>query len=176
MTRPSHPEGLPPNIAGVVERALREGQDHDVAIEAVEAHLASGGERTPEVLMALAALTYEDAASLVLSRLRDASEEAIGLVDEAIGRGGPAEELTRMRAVFAQTLQREHVREQNLRLRATNIDRMKATDLVQLAQGALMRGDDDAARRLFAAADDAERVRELNEAFERETSGVVRIA
>ena len=53
---------------------------------------------------------------------------------------------------------------------------MKATDLVQLAQGALMRGDDDAARRLFAAADDAERVRELNEAFERETSGVVRIA
>ncbi len=170
------PSDLPEALAAQVERALHDGVGHEEAIAALEAHLAEGGPRTPAVLMALAALTYEDAASLVLTRLEDASREALALVEEARRSGGPEAELGRMREVFVDTIERERERVRQLRMRATNPDVVRPTELVQLAHGLLMRGEDRLAAELFRAADDEDQAQDARDAFERDTSGVVRIA
>lgn len=177
MTSSKHPRDLPLELDARVRRALSRREGHDEAIEAIEAYLEAGGERSPAVLMALATLTYEDAACLVLSRLREASEEALALVDEALAHpDGPRDELRRMRELFGQTLAQEQQRERDLRLRATNPS-IRPTELAQLAHGLMLRGEDGLAQQLFRAADqaDAERQAAEAEAFGRDQSGIVRI-
>lgn len=152
---------LPASLRDLVARVLRDGDGHDEAIEAIELHLADGGRRTPDLLVALATLTYEDAAKVVLSRLRDASEDAIGLLDEALAQDPPnADELRAMRDELDKTLRRERARERRLRALMTDPTRARATEMVELAHRILMSGEDDAlaAKMMSAAASAADRL------------------
>jgi len=140
-----------------VERALRDGGAIESAIAAIETYLDGGGERTPEILLALATLTYEDAATVVLSRLTAASEQALALVDEALERGdGPRDELTSLRETFARSLDHERARERRLRQLLDDPRRARPTELMELAHRILMSGEDDAlAAELMQAAAEA---------------------
>ncbi len=150
------PHRLPEGLRAVVRRALRDGQGHEEAIRELEDHLAAGGERSPEVLLALATLTYEDAATLVLSRMTRASEAALALVDEALAaQTEPAPELQDLRATFAGALERERARERQLRRLLADPSRARPTELMELAHRILMSGEDDqlAAALMAKAAD-----------------------
>ncbi|MCA9609156.1 MAG: hypothetical protein KC619_26325 [Myxococcales bacterium] len=138
------PLRLPEAVRPAVERALRDGDRHEEAIEALETYLAEGGERTPEVLLALATLTYEDAATVVLTRLTQASATALALVDEAMAsKSSPPPELAVLRQTFATALERERVRERRLRDLLADPRRARPTELVELAHRILMSGEDD---------------------------------
>jgi len=165
MAAAFRPGALPARLRPLVARALARGEGHEDAIDAIEGHLAGGGERSPDLLVALAMLTYEDAAAVVLGRLRDASERALALIDEALSRGpADADELERVRAIYARTLRRERARERRLRdLVAAPERAARSTELAELAHRILMSGEDDGlAARLMAAA--AERARPPSEA------------
>ena len=127
-----------------VERALRDGVGHEEAIAALERYLEAGGPRTPEVLLSLATLTYQDAATLMLSRLTQASTTALALVDEALeGQSDPDRDLLALRAQFADALERERARERRLRELCGNPGRARPTELMELAHRILLSGDDD---------------------------------
>lgn len=140
-----------------MERALRDGDELEAAITAIETYLSRGGQRTPEVLLALATLTYEDAATVVLSRLTAASEQALALVDEALAsEPEPREDLTALRETFARSLARERARERRLRELLDGPRRARPVELMELAHRILMSGEDDAlAAELMQAAADA---------------------
>ncbi|MGE0784784.1 MAG: hypothetical protein AB7S26_03775 [Sandaracinaceae bacterium] len=175
MTDPTPLGALPAELHTVVEDALRAGTGHEHAIAAIERHLAAGGERTPSILVALATLTYEDAASLMVTRLRQASEEALGLLTEAAERrGASAPELEALRRLFLDTIEREHARDRQLRLRATNPEIATARDLVQLAHDLTMRGEDRLAKDLYRAADDAAEL-DASALEANEPSGILRL-
>ncbi len=144
MTRAFDLDRLPDRVRPAVARALTDGDAREEAIAALEAHLADGGDRTPEVLLALATLTYEDAATVVLSRLTQASATALALVDEALASGRtPPPELLSLRATFATALERERTRERRLRGLLADPRRARPTELVELAHRILMSGEDD---------------------------------
>jgi hypothetical protein len=138
-------EALPARIRPLVAHALAEGEGHEDALAAIEDHLAGGGARTPDLLAALAVLTFEDAASLVLSRLREAAERAVALLDEALACE-PADPgaLARVRALYARALERERRRERRLRARLSGPGRARPTELAELAHRMTMRGEDEA--------------------------------
>lgn len=149
------PSRLPPSVRPAVERALRDGNGHEAAIEVLEQHLAEGGERSPDVLLALATLTYEDAATVVLTRLTAASHTALGLVDEALAAhdAPPPAELVELRATVASALERERARARRLEALLVDPRRARPTELMELAHRILMSGEDDGlAAELMAAA------------------------
>ncbi|MBX3271735.1 MAG: hypothetical protein KF729_15820 [Sandaracinaceae bacterium] len=149
-------ERLPPAVRPAVERALRDGEGHEAAIRALEAHLDDGGERSPEVLLALATLTYEDAATVVLSRLAQASRTALALVEEARAAAPErSEAVERLHATFAAALEHEQAREQRLRRLLADRRGARPAELMELAHRILMSGEDDqlAAELMAAAAD-----------------------
>lgn len=159
---PFDPYRLPPLIAALVERTLRDGEGHEVAIEAIEQHLADGGERTPDLLVALATLTYDDAATALLHQLGQASQRAMELVDEAVRRGASCAAVESLRGAFQAACDRERARERRLRLLAIAPERARPTELAELALRLRLAGDDGAAGALMAEAaerlpdDDAE--------------------
>lgn len=115
-----------------------------MGIAALERHLERGGERSPEVLLALAMLTYEDAATLVLNRLTQASKTALALLDEALeGQPEPSAPLRALRARFARALDRERARERRLRELADRPERARPIELIELANRILLSGEDD---------------------------------
>lgn len=137
-------EALPASVRPLVARAMSTGDHHEGAILSIEAHLAEGGERTPDLLVALAMLTYDDAAMVVLSRLRAASEEAVALVDEAIARGSdPSGRLAEVREVYVATSRAERARERRLRALMLRPGCARPAELVELAHRILMNGEDD---------------------------------
>ena len=143
MTSAFDPSRLPDSVRPHVVRALREGEDLDRAIEALEGYLAEGGERTPDVLLALATLTYEDAATLVLNRLATASEQAIALLDEVLERTPDDSELVALRARFAEALAGERAREKRLRELLVRPEGARPSEIMELAHRILLSGDDD---------------------------------
>jgi len=155
VTRGFDPTLLPDEVRASVEGARRDGAEHQAAITALETYLARGGARTPEVLLALATLTYEDAATVVLSRLRAASEQALALVDEALAQD-PREDLAALRDRFARSLAHERDRERRLRELLDDPRRARPAELMALAHQILMSGEDDAlAAELMQAAAEA---------------------
>ena len=127
----------------LVQAAFVEGEDREAAILVLEDHLANH-ERTPELLLALAVLTYEDAASLVLSQLARASGAAVDLLDEALAaQESPRAEVIALRDTFARTLERERARERRLLELLTGPRDARPTELVELAHRILMSGEDD---------------------------------
>lgn len=154
VTQAFDPSLLPVSVRPFVERVLRSGEGYEAAIASLREHLDGGGERTPTVLLALATLTYEDAATLVLSQLTAASQAALSLVDEAMAKDAePSEELQSLRASFARALERERIREQRLRQLLKDPKRARPTELMELAHRILMSGeDDDLAAALMARA------------------------
>ena len=138
------PSRLPEEVRPQVARALRDGLGCEEAIEAIERYLDGGGPRTLPVLLSLATLTYQDAATLVLSRLTQASEAALALVDEALeGQDEADSELLALREQFAGALERERARERRLRELCGDRGRARPTDLMQLAHRILLSGEDD---------------------------------
>ena len=137
---------LPISIRPLVERALRTGVGREVAIGALQGHLYEGGERSANVLAALATLTYHDAAELMVNRMHVASERAVRLLDEAILRCETVDRarLTEMRDAFENTRQLEASRRKKLRALLEEPAHASARDLIALAHDVLMSGEDDA--------------------------------
>lgn len=103
-----------------------------------------GGERRPGTLLALATLTYEDAATVVLSEIARASTTALALVDEAITQDAdPAPELQSLRKTLADALERERARELRLRSILRDPANARPTERMLLAHQILMSGEDD---------------------------------
>lgn len=148
----------------LIERAQQTGIGRDSAIRAIQDHLYDGGERDPALLVALARLIYEDAATVMVSRIRDASERSLALVDEAIaGAGDPDGSLGDMRVALVRSLEAERAREARLR-RTVARRRPRATELMELAHLMMMRGEDDAlAAELMELADHLDEVDEPRE-------------
>lgn len=144
MTSSFDPSALPLAVRALVERALLRGEGREAAILALEERLGQSEERDPSVLLALATLTYEDAATVMLHRLTTASETALELVDEAIARGGePDDELIGLRATFARALERERARERRLKRLLEDPRGARPTELIELAHRILLSGEDD---------------------------------
>ncbi len=144
MTSSTDASTVPDELRRLVDRALRDGGERELAIEGLERHLADGGERSTEVLLALATLTYEDAASLVLTRIGQASAAALELVDEAIAQQDPpAPELASLRATFVAALEREQRRERRLRSVLCDPAKARPVERMALAHQILMSGEDD---------------------------------
>lgn len=142
MTLLFDPAALPSPIRGLVETALHEREGHEHALDAIEAHLAAGGERSPDLLIALATLTHDDAAAVVLHRLAEASREALALLDEAAVARGTAHGLEPLRSMFEASCNREKERECLLRLALVNPERARPAELAELARRILMNGDE----------------------------------
>lgn len=140
MTLAFDPSALPPTVACVVEEVLRERDGHERAIEAIKTALER--ERGPDLLIALAIVVYDDAASVVLHRLGAASVEALGLLDEAARIRGTGAGLESLREVFEATRSREAERERCLRVWMLAPHRAPPEQLVELAHRLRMAGDD----------------------------------
>src|SRR5688572_1344357 len=81
------------------------------AIPAIERHMADTA-RTPELLVALAALTYREAEALVLNQIESASKQALSLIDEALARGGArTNEIDALKACCLTSIASERARE-----------------------------------------------------------------
>lgn len=148
---------LPEEVRDSVREALVRGEGHAEAIASIEGALERGAERSRDLLVALATLTYEDAATLVLSRLEAASREALALLDEA-SEGESSPELLALSEAYARTLAREEARELHLRGTARGRSRPRALELIELAHRVLMSGEDDglAAELMVRAARESE--------------------
>ena len=146
------PRELPLPIRAAVERALGERDGHVEAIGAIESHLAAGGERTPDLLVALAAVTYDDAAAVLMHRLGEAAGRALELLDEAARVRGTADGLQPLRDAFEATQERERIRATRLRGLMLAPDRARPTDLAELAHRLRMAGDDHISGALMAEA------------------------
>ncbi len=158
---PFDPEGLPAPLRTLVERALRDVDACEDAIEALEAHVASGA-AGPDALVALALVTYHEAASLVLTRLEQASERALSLLDEAQRQGADAATLDRLRGLCRASLDAERSRERRLLARiAWSGDASDPREVIELAHRLRMRGDFDLAAELLRRADELEAERDV---------------
>ncbi len=146
------PDRLPAHLRPLVERALRDVDGCEAAIEALEQHV-SEAEAGPDALVALALVTYHEAATLVLSRLADASQRALALLDEAERRGG--RDTSRLRSLLRGTLERERRRERRLLARLGRPG-AAAREALELAHRLRMRGDHDLAAELSRRAEEAE--------------------
>ncbi|MFK7989744.1 MAG: hypothetical protein AB8I08_27240 [Sandaracinaceae bacterium] len=149
MTLVFDPDALPSPIRGLVETALREREGHERAIEAIEAHLEAGGERTPDLLIALATVTYDDAAAVVLHRLEEASREALRLLDEAAIARGSMHGLEPLRSSFESARVREEERSRRMRVFMVAPERARPAELAELALRQRLQGDDALAQALL---------------------------
>ncbi|HJL16918.1 MAG TPA: hypothetical protein RMH99_14735 [Sandaracinaceae bacterium LLY-WYZ-13_1] len=135
---------LPDPVRRPVARVLTEDAGHEEAIEAAEAFLARGGEAGPDLQVALAVLTMEDAERFLPSALGEAAARALTLLDEALALGAPDPgALGEVRARCARTLRRERARERRLEDLLADPSAARPTELMELAHRVLMRGDDD---------------------------------
>src|SRR5687768_9587598 len=106
---------LPTTLRSCVAMALDDVDACEGAIDRIEAYLSDKPARPPDVLLALAVLTYREAEQLVLSRLEEASERAIALIDEAVTSGAQtSEEIDELRSVCEAAIARERAREEKL--------------------------------------------------------------
>lgn len=111
------------------------------AISALESSLAEA--RSPIILVALAAVMYREAEALVLTRLSFASERALELIAEALALGVCAtSDILALEAKARRSLELERAREAAL-LRSTIRGSAKATEVAELADRLMSRGDDD---------------------------------
>jgi hypothetical protein len=137
---------FPEKLRALVERAFEDVEACADAIEALESHVrgesAENREPLPDILVALAVLTFEEAAQLVLSRIADAAEYALALSERAIEAGAGSHALEPLRAKWTAALERERSREANL-LRRLARGKAHPRDVVELAHRLFMRGDDD---------------------------------
>lgn len=147
------PDRLPAALRPLVERALRDVDGCEAAIEALERHLSEAA-AGPDAFVALALVTYHEAATLLLSRLADASQRALALLDEAERRGG--HDTSRLRSLVRASLERERRRERRMLARLGRPGGARPSDVVELAHRLRMRGDHDLAAELLRCADEAE--------------------
>ena len=135
---------LPAGLRTTVARALEDVDACEDAIDALEATAAH--DRSPDVLLALALVSFHEAAELVLSQIEPAAERSLLLIDEAMERGGvPTEGVHRLRRLCEGSLERERAR------RARRA--MYPGAAMERARRAWMRGDDALAAELAGAAD-----------------------
>ncbi len=129
-------ERLPTALRPLVAHALEDVDACELAIEALEA-AAHRPTRAPEVLLALALVTYHEACELVLTQIEAASERALALIDEAIAGGAQETEgVEQLRRLCAESLRCE-------RARRTGRRRIgPAGDAMERARRAWMRGED----------------------------------
>jgi hypothetical protein len=141
---------LPSCVRGLVDRALSDVDLCEAAIAAIEGHLARQRERPPDMLLALAVLTYEEASQLLLNRIEEAAGRALALVDEAVRAGAPEQNasLARLRARCRGALARERSRERRLLGRLAR-GAARPCEIVELAHRFLARGDDGLAADLL---------------------------
>lgn len=153
MSEAFDPERLPAALRPLVERALRDVDACEEAIEALEQHVRGGG-ASPDALVALALLTYHEAAELVLSQIERAAGRALSLLDEAERKGAAGQGVARLRALCRASLERERRRERRILARMER-DRARVGEVVELAHRLLLRGDGDLAAELLRRADEA---------------------
>jgi hypothetical protein len=134
--------GLPAELADKVAAALPDGADCEDALAAIETYVRRGGERTGNLLLVWAALTFEDARRLVLHRIGEAGTEALALIDEARRLGARGCALDALVTSIAGALAREARRDAHLR-RALDGEPAKATELVELAHAMIRKAEDD---------------------------------
>lgn len=133
---------LPGGLHGAVGRALHDPSECEVAIEAIERHLAT--DRSPDLLIALAALTYREAEALVLSRIEAASQRALALIEEALVAGARrTREIDALKACCLASIAKERAREAMIVGRIAK-GCARAHEVVDLAHRVLRREDDDA--------------------------------
>lgn len=151
------PDRLPDELRPLVARALTDVDGCEPAIEALTRHVEAGGGTDARVALAL--LTFEEAAQLVRSRLAPAAERALGLIAEAVAMGAEETEgLGRLRRICVAALERERSRERDLIARVM-FGHAEPAEVALLGQRVLLSGTDDAmaAALLRRAADLAER-------------------
>lgn len=166
------PHRLPPALRPLVERALQDVDGCEDAIEALERE-ASASEASPDVLVALALVTYHEAASLVLTQLEHAAERALALLDEAERRGKRTDSLARLRSLCRRSIERERSRERRLLARiAWADDDASPRDVIELAHRLMLRGDTDLAAELLRRADEREAAEDVRPAPRADDDGV----
>lgn len=134
-------------------RALTDVDGCEPAIDALARHVDAGGGTDARVALAL--LTFEEAAQLVMTRLAPAAERALALIDEAVAMGAEETEgLCRLRRVCADALEQERTRERDLIARVM-FGHAAPAEVALLAHRVLLQGKEDgmAAALLRRAAD-----------------------
>lgn len=147
------PDRLPDGLRSLVARALTDVDGCEQAIAALERHVETGG--GPDARVALALLTFEEAAQLVVSQLGPAAERALSLIEEAVQQGAPETGgLVHLRRICRDTLQRERSRERDLIARVM-FGNAEPAEVALLAHRVLVERRDDglAAALLRRAAD-----------------------
>jgi hypothetical protein len=136
-------EGLPGLLRAKIAAALPDGADCEDALLAIDGYLRGGGAKTPALLIAWAALTFEDARRLVLHRVAEAGGEALRLIEEARALGAQScDAHIELEARIAEALDREARRDARLR-RALDGEPVKPTELVELAHAMIRTAEDD---------------------------------
>lgn len=102
--------GLPPPLQEQLEQLLDEEEYGDAAV-LLEEHLASGGERTPAVLVALADCGYRHALEVMVDQIIPACQRALSLLDEALASPKPPAGSRNLRAEISRVLA-YHLREE----------------------------------------------------------------
>lgn len=139
------PRALPSQVRLLLARALETGEGHDDAVAKLEQALAEGVDREPNILAALALMTYEAAATGGRGSLGGAAERALRLIDEALATGREVpRDLRRLQVLCAAALEQERARERRLRGLLSNLDQARPTELAELAHRIVMSGEDDA--------------------------------
>lgn len=154
------PDRLPAALRPLVKRALEDVDGCEAAIEALEQHVAQGA-AGPDALVALALVTYHEAAALVITQLEHASERALALLDEAERRGGARHRIERLRSMCKESLERERSRERRIVARMARADLPDELEAVELAHRLMMRGDSDLAVELLRRIDEGEAPRAI---------------
>jgi tetratricopeptide (TPR) repeat protein len=102
--------GLPPPLQEQLEQFLDEEEYGDAAV-LLEEHLASGGERTPALLVTLADCVYREALEVMVDQIIPACQRALSLLDEALASPKHPPGLKPMRAEIQRVLA-FHLREE----------------------------------------------------------------
>lgn len=152
------PAALPPSVRTLVEAALRDADRCEEAIDALE--IVLGEERSPDALLAFALVTYQEASERMVGRRRDAAEQAIELIEEALERGAPRTSVLERFHRLCETTAADERRRERQRMARAVARRARPADLALLAHRMLLDGDDALAMALMAQADDASPIEE----------------